>query len=156
MGYSKDMDSTSERSRESVRRWYAAHRDEYNAKRRARYSKGAEVARKARQRAQDYRDSVRDGRGIERALYRVVDGAQVRLFTTGEIAEKLGCSAQMIRNWEAKGWIPPTVFPDSHRLYMAHQVALISKLYAKMSKSPYKKYKEAVVAQWMKSTQGKW
>lgn len=119
-----------EKSRESVRRWYREHRDDYNEERRRRYKADPEVREKARARAQEYREQIRAGKSIERTLYRNINGARTEVYTTGQVAEYIGCSSQMLRNWETKRkWIPPSTFPDKHRLYTMEQVELIADLY---------------------------
>lgn len=117
-----------EKARESVRRWYHNHADEYNAARREKYASDPSVRHKATLRAKAYRDKRKDGLAIERTIMREVEGEMVVVFTSGLVADLLECTPQMLRNWEKRGWIPPSVFPDQHRLYMKHQVALIKSL----------------------------
>lgn len=144
--------------RSSTAQWYAKHKTEHNEKRRTAYANTPVLRKEARERAAQYRQSRRDGKTVERSLVRVVNGSAVRVYTTGEVADHLGCSAQMIRNWESRGWIPAPVLPDSHRLYFKHQVEMIRRLYLKLAKGTGKSrlYKNAVVESWKNSIMGKW
>lgn len=119
------MNVDKERNRESVRRWYSSHSEEYNTKRRDRYSKDPSIREKAQLRAKLYRDSKRNGRAIERELHRTLNGSSVRVYTSGQVAEIIGRTPQMLRNWENKSWIPHPTIPGKHRLYTEHQVSLI-------------------------------
>ena len=150
--------TASEKAKAGVRKWYANHREEFNALRREKYAKSIDSRKKARVRAARYRQGKREGITIDRELYRTVAGKSLRVYTTGQVAEQLECSAQMIRNWEARGWIPNSVFPDSHRLYLKHQVALISKLNTKMAnrKANSRASRIEIVHQWQDSILGKW
>lgn len=111
-----------EKNRANVRRWYKQNKDEYNAKRRERYQADQEQREKARERAARYRA---ENPSIERQLQREYNGNRVPVFSTGQVAQKLGRTPQMIRNWEKEGMIPESVFPDQHRLYTQKQVDLI-------------------------------
>ena len=119
------MNVDKERNRESVRRWYRSHSEEYNTKRRDRYSKDPSIREKAQLRAKLYRDSKRNGRAIERELYRTVNGSNVQVYTSGQVAEIIGRTPQMLRNWQSNGWIPQPSIPGKHRLYTDNQVDLI-------------------------------
>jgi MerR HTH family regulatory protein len=115
-----------EKSRDSVRRWYARHREEYAELRRKRYRSDPKLRAKARRSAARYRKERQQGLKVQRTLRREVNGISVEVFTSGYIADRAGCSPQVLRGWETRGWIPPTIFPnEKHRLYTARQVALI-------------------------------
>lgn len=117
--------SRTERSLASVRRWYATHREEYSELRKQRYADNPKYRKLARQRAIAYREARRKGLKVSRTLTRMVNGVPVEVFTSGYVADKLKCSPQLIRNWEARGWIPKPLFSDKHRLYTARQVELM-------------------------------
>lgn len=149
-----DDSNSQERSRETVRRWYHGHADEYNEKRRQKYQDDPDARKRARERARKYRERRRKGNAVsDDPLYRYVNGSgpceygvgtRIEVWTTGQIAEELGATPQMLRNWEKKGWIPDSIFPDKHRLYTGHQKSLIIGFAMFMSsyrKSP-KKYKK--------------
>lgn len=111
-----------ERNRAGVRKWYKQNREEYNAKRRAKYAEDKELREKARQRAARYRE---ESPVIERKLYRDLNGSRVQVFSTGQVAQAMNRTPQMLRNWEKEGLIPESVFPDKHRLYTAKQRDMI-------------------------------
>ncbi len=112
-----------ERNRAGVRRWYGNNRDEYNAKRREEYANNPEAREKARIRAAGRRQAQHDGVVTvpTRVLYRDVNGRQMRVYSTGQVAAMMARSAQMLRNWENGGLIPLSTFPDTHRLYTKGQ-----------------------------------
>lgn len=114
-----------ERNRKGVREWYKKNRDEYNAKRRERYAADEETRQKARERAERYR---KESPKVERQLYRELNGTRVPVFSTGQIAQAMNRTPQMLRNWEREGLIPESSFPDKHRLYTAKQRDLIIEL----------------------------
>ena len=108
-----------ERNRETVRRWYHGHSESYNEERRDKYANDKEVRAKARERARKYRERRRQGEGMSDApLWRYVNGKgaceygqgeRIPVWSTGQIAEAIGCTPQMLRNWEKKGWLPPSM-----------------------------------------------
>lgn len=111
------------RSRAGVRRWYGENREEYNSLRRKRYAQNKDARDKARLRAAKYRKS---GVSIEREVVRVVDGKTVVVLSTGQVAELMDRSPQMLRNWEREGLIPKaTFFYDAHRFYTKKQARMI-------------------------------
>jgi len=115
-----------ERSRAGVRRWYGENREEYNALRRKRYAESQEAQNKARDRATNYRGRQRAGKvEIDRKLTRELDGKTIVVLSTGQAAELMDRTPQMLRNWEREGIIPESVFPDTHRLYTKKQARMI-------------------------------
>lgn len=114
-----------QKNREYSRSWYTENKEEYNAKRRERYKANKEQREKARQRAARYRA---ENPSIERKLYRELNGKRVEVFSTGQVAEAMGRTPQMLRNWEANDLIPESVFPDKHRLYTGKQKRMIVRL----------------------------
>jgi hypothetical protein len=117
---------TNERAKAQHRKWYDENREDYNALRRQRYATDKETRAKARDRAATYRGQVRAGkRSIERELTRELNGKTVRVYSTGEVAEAMGRTPQMLRNWENAELIPPSSFPDKHRLYTRSQMRMI-------------------------------
>lgn len=162
-------EALAENKRGTVRKWYHGHSETYNESRRQKYASNLEAREKARERARVYRERRRTGVGqTESPLWRYVNGEgsceygqgkRIPVWTTGQIAEDIGCTPQMLRNWERKGWIPASMFPDKHRLYTQNQAGLITLLAAFMSnyRTSPKKYKPelqklvAIIAeQWMK------
>lgn len=117
---------TSERARASVRRWYAQHREEYSALRKKRYRSDPQRREKARKAAARYRKARAKGKPVERTLTRIYKGKEVPVFTTGYIADRISVSTPVLRSWHERGYLPPTLFPESrHRLYTARQVELV-------------------------------
>ena len=114
---------TSERAKAQHRKWYAENSEDYNALRRQRYAANKEARDKARERARRYRQGDHDI--SDRELTRVLDGKTVRVYSTGEVAEAMNRTPQMLRNWENAGMIPASVFPDKHRLYTRSQMKMI-------------------------------
>ncbi len=118
-----------ERNRESVRRWYANNREKFAKLRRKRYRADPERREKARKAAAEYRRARREGEKVRRTLLREIGGKTVEVFTSGYVSDRIKYSPQVLRGWEERGWIPATLFPeDKHRLYTAHQVALMKLL----------------------------
>lgn len=116
---------TSDRAKAQHRKWYGENRDDYNALRRQRYAEDKEARKKARERAARYRNAKPP---IERTLTRELNGKVVEVFSTGQVAEAMGRTPQMLRNWENADMIPPSSFPDKHRLYTKRQVRMLVSL----------------------------
>ena len=120
---------TSESAKAQHRKWYGENREDYNALRRKRYAENKESREKARERAAQYRAEINVcGRVIERVLTREVNGKTVEVFSTGQVAEILGRTPQMLRNWESANLIPASIFGDKHRLYTKAQVRMLVSL----------------------------
>lgn len=120
---------TSDRAKAQHRKWYGENRDDYNALRRQRYADSKESRDKARDRATNYRGRQRAGKvEISRVLTRVINGRTVEVFSTGQVAEILARTPQMLRNWENADMIPPSTFDDKHRLYTKAQVRMLVSL----------------------------
>jgi len=147
-----------QRNLATVRRWYHNHSDEYNELRRRKYADDKELRDKAKKRAKDYRKRRRSGVVQDSGpLYRFVngegpcsygEGKKIPVFTTGHIAQMIGSTPQMIRNWELKGWLPSSLFPDKHRLYTMTQVKLVVELSNFMNdhyRASPKRHKEALL-----------
>ncbi len=116
---------TSENAKAQNRKWYGENREDYNALRRQRYKNNKEARDKARNRAARYRS---EDHTIERTLTRELNGKTVEVFSTGQVAEAMGRTPQMLRNWENANLIPPSSFPDKHRLYTKAQMRMIVSL----------------------------
>lgn len=120
---------TSEHAKAQHRKWYGENREDYNALRRARYANNKEARERARERAAEYRAQRQVcGREIERVLTRELGGKVIRVYSTGEVADAMGRTPQMLRNWENADMIPPSSFPDKHRLYTKAQMRMIVSL----------------------------
>lgn len=104
-----------ESQRDSVRRWYAAHAEQYNAERRVRYQADSQLRQKAREYAAAYR------KGAATRVLKLRNG----LNTSSRVAEFLGITRQTLLNWESKGVIPKPIYPGKHRLYNDLQLELL-------------------------------
>lgn len=108
--------------------WYDEHGEDLNASRRDKYANDPDTQKKARESAADYRDRRASGEKIETVRTRVVKGKTVEVFTSGYVADRVGVSSQSIVNWSQRGWIPPCLFNEKHRLYTKHQIAQIRRI----------------------------
>lgn len=108
--------------------WYAKNRERLNAERRHRYQTDPEYRRKAIAVSARYRSKKEHVRKPPIQLVRVVNGVPVPVFSAMETAQQIGRSAQSIRKWERRGWIPAPIFPGRRRLYTAGQISLIQRL----------------------------
>lgn len=107
-------------------KWYAEHKDQHNAKRRERYRNDPDVRAKARQNAARNRSK---GDKVNRVSYkRKVGNFFVTFFPITKAAADIDRSAQLIRVWEKKGYIPEPLLDDSRRLYTEKQIALMKDL----------------------------
>lgn len=114
--------ATTPEKRAKSRDWYHANKEEYNEKRRQRYAEDKEIRERARQRAADYR---KRSPKVTRQLTRILNGKTVNVYSTGQVADRIGRTPQMLRNWEANGLIPESIFEGKQRLYTKQQVDLI-------------------------------
>lgn len=120
---------TIEQRNAGARRRYDKNREQHNALRRENYAKDKKARDKARGRAAEYREAQRDGTvTIQRTLTRDINGKPVEVFSTGQVAEMLERTPQMLRNWEKGGLIPASNFTDNHRLYTKAQVRKLRSL----------------------------
>lgn len=129
--------------------WYQQNKDDLNKSRRSRYKTDPEYreqvrklnkesrARRRQLKEQEQRERKKHIRNpVPDNPWRTVDvvlsenDPAVRFFTIGALAQRLGCSVQVVRLWEASGVIPPTQFRDSRgrRLYTADGIENIVKL----------------------------
>jgi hypothetical protein len=114
----------------NFRDWYEENADDMSVKRKKAYAKDPAARKAAQERARKYRKRIKDGERVTRTQHRTLNGKEVEVFSTGYVAAELGVSATMLINWEAKGWIPESVFGEKHRLYTVKQKKLIEKLYS--------------------------
>ena len=139
---------------EAYKWWYNSHRDEFNARRRDRYKRDPILRKKSQNQARTYRNSGPHDPGAPK----VVQEGRVRitLYSTSQVARQLGVSTQVLRKWEASGYIPSVARKGSHRVYRSHQVRLIEKLVSVSDKYRYKrdllseKREEAVKFIWLR------
>ena len=139
---------------EAYKRWYDAHRDEFNALRRDRYKRDPILRKKAQAQARTYRNSGPYDPGGPRVVQ--VGHSKVTLYSTSQVACRLGVSTQVLRKWEASRYIPMVDREGSHRVYRSHQIRLIEKLvtvvnrYRQSSKILFEKREEVVKFIWLR------
>lgn len=109
-------------------RWYQENKDSLSAKRREQYANDPEYRADSIKRSREYKAQRKKGTALSRVMYRTINGKQERVFTTGMVAELLGCSDQYIRNLHKRGAVPPCVLPGVHRLYTYAQVNLLDQI----------------------------
>ena len=102
--------------------------DERNATRRTQYADDPDLRQKARESAARYRARRAEGQKVEQVRFRELDGEKVQVFTSGYVADRVGVSSQSIVNWSARGWIPPCLFDERHRLYTKKQIIQIRRI----------------------------
>lgn len=109
-----------------------------------------------------------DLNGARGKVYRI-NGAEIELFTIGEMAKALGKSPVTLRMWEREGWIPKATYrtptprgkqiPDrpskGRRLYSREQVAFLANAVSSFSldqkvASVWDKFREHVKTNWPK------
>jgi len=117
-------------SEKSFKEWYGDNKEDYNAKRRARYHGDKEY----RKRVQSYTRRYREGRpqkeSISGGVFMIkVNGKTVKGYRTGAVAVKLGVKAEAIRYLEKKGYILKAVVSGKNRTYTFRQISLIKKAF---------------------------
>ncbi len=142
----------------TYRRWYKENRTTLSQKRKARYQNDPEYRAKIIAAAKRRRDQgqVESNRKFQRLVATASGNKRVDVFPIGTVATQLGCNAQMLRNWEKRGWIPPSSFSDTQRLYTRAQIKLMKKLQAFMEKhrrvkraqNRFDKIRSEIDAQW--------
>lgn len=118
-------------------RWYERHREDYNERRRERYRTDKGLREQVLARKRSHVTPAYVG-----PTMRWVGDEKVQVWTTGAIACKLGCSAQMLRVWQSKQVIPEPTIPGAHRLYLSHQVDIIEQIYKLVVNSHVDKFTE--------------
>lgn len=130
------------------RRYYKKRRESLNATRKDAYEGDPAVRAQARERSRRARER-NPKQYSDRVYYRDVKVAGVprtiAVYPTGHIAKMIERTPQLIRSWEAKGWIPHPTFSGSHRLYTSHQVALLVNLSAALVKGRGRRSSEPVI-----------
>ena len=126
-------------------KYYAENKSKLLAAKKKRYEEDPEYreaikarARESKRRQTEQRRKERErNKDREKPLrFRVQVGdteVEVRMFTAGQLAKRLGRKTQTIRVWERKGLIPEAIYRNASkdRLYTELQVRLIVKAYDK-------------------------
>lgn len=114
---------------EAYRKWYASNKEQFNAKRRARYAANAQYRKKAINNSRQGRERTRPT-GDEGALIRMVGVNEVKVYRISSVSLQIGVPVPVIRAWERKGIIPNPSFGRGHRVYTKNQVKLMKKIAA--------------------------
>lgn len=108
----------------AYRKWYLAHKTEFNRQRAVKYAEDAAARKKAQDRQKVYRDS-KPRNPTPGQQFRVIKMKHVEVFRIGPVAEMIGRDEQTIRSWERKGLIPKPIIKSVHRYYTPHQIVLL-------------------------------
>lgn len=117
-----------EKKNAGVRRWYKENREQYNLERRRKYAFDGQTSKDAVNRSREYRSKAK-GKPVSRSIYLADKNGAVELFSSGTVAQKFNRTAQTLRSWETRQWIPrPHVEGLSQRFYTREQIDLIKKI----------------------------
>ncbi len=111
-----------EQRNEQWRGWYGRNKGDVNARRRERYK--ADKAYRDKQIANSRNQRRKDQRTYDPQIDCIyIEGVQCHRIAGA--ASMIGRTAQTIRAWEAKGWIPEM---EGQRVYTDHQIWLMTLL----------------------------
>jgi len=122
------------RAREAYRKWYEANKETHNRERRAKYAADPRLRERALEKQREYRRGSAKADGKH---FRKVGKSQVEVFRIGTVAEMIGREKQVIRQWEAKEYIPPPTVKSTQRFYTARQVQLLGEFVKLMDEVRY-------------------
>lgn len=108
--------------------FYQANKDRISKKRKELYAKDPKYRALQKKRSQAYRQNRRSAALMDREIYRNINGENVRVYSTGMVAELMKCSGQHIRNMQQQGIIPPCTIEGTHLLFTKAQVNKILNL----------------------------
>lgn len=149
----EEIDPTG-KSRKAWNNWYRKNRSKLNVSRRLKYKQDPEYRKKIVERQANYRKTLspKPNDGLK---YRVINGQHVRVLSISEASEYIGRSAQSIRIWEAKQWLPQHTTGGVHRYYTEGQVQLMQQIAAKVDRlgkaaedAEFTKFLEYVHVKW--------
>ncbi len=126
MALSKEKKKENNR-KEAYKKWYAANKEQFNEDRRKRYKKDKSYRERALENTRTYRRCGTD-KPLEEKMYRKFNDKKVEVFRISKASELVGRSIQTLRQWEAAGVIPYSVFDEGHRLYTKKQIALMKRV----------------------------
>lgn len=129
-------------------KYYADNKDKILSRRRERYKEDPEYREKIKARAREAKRKLLAKRREERAKnkdkitpiwFQIQYGGKeipVKMYTTGQVAKKLGRTTQTIRIWEKNGLIPEATYRTAahDRLYTELQLNLLIEAYRKAVK----------------------
>lgn len=123
------------KSAKKFRNWYANNREDFNAKRREKYSQDQDLRNKARVNSKRQRDKVSDP-SIEPVL-RVVSGRTLKVYRAAAAGAMIGRSPETIRTWSRNGWLPTVDDGWTHRTFTKKQIKLMQRLVNVIEKYRY-------------------
>ena len=118
--------NTDDKSKKKFRNWYVNNRDDFNAKRRAKYAKDKNLREKARANAKRQREKVSDP--DTGPVLRVVHGRTLKVYRAAAAGAMIGRSPETIRTWIRNGWVPDVDDGWTHRTFTKGQIALMLRL----------------------------
>ena len=103
--------------------WYQRNRFLFNAKRSKKYRQDAAYREQCLERQRGYQ--LNEFSLVSREL---PDQRVIKVYRVGQL-KKVGITVAMIKEWEARGLIPLSIFTNSqHRYYTPEQVELLGQL----------------------------
>jgi hypothetical protein len=132
---SKTIDGPSNASTFCFKAWYNANREEFLARRRARYNSDPEVRERQRKAAKRWKlEHPQKSAGSMRKI----NGTVTPVLRISAVAKILDRTVLTLRQWEQKGWVPAASQSQGrHRTYTPHQVKLLVKLAAFLDEHSY-------------------
>ena len=115
----------------AFREWYGDNSEKLSETRQKKYREDPAVREAAKDRSRAWRENRSAGAKIARKSFAMIDGDAVRVFTIGEIADKVGRSPSNLRLLISKGELPGPMLPGVQRRYTATEVANIKSLLKK-------------------------
>lgn len=125
MENTEDKKAEASKPKRTFKDWYSANKEQLLAKRRARYSSNPEARALAQQAAKEQRGNNPRTSTAGQPLHKLINGEQVEVYRIGKVAEMVGRTEQVIRNWEKKKWIPEPRVDATHRYYTKNQVKIL-------------------------------
>lgn len=132
-------------------KWYESKgRKAHSERRKKKYDEDPVYREQVLARNREVKQRIRvpsDGR-----ITRFVDGAEILVFRIGQVAEQIGKSVGIIRDWEKDGTIPAPSFEDTQRLYTERQVGLLKELADATAEAEGSKFKLHEIKEAMRPT----
>lgn len=118
--------TSDEKSKKKFRNWYTQNREDYNAKRREKYSQDKELREKARKNARKQRQKTESP--DTGPVLRTVSGRTLKVYRVSAAGAFIGRSPETIRTWIRNGWIPDVADGWTHRTFTKGQIKLMQRL----------------------------
>lgn len=117
-------DSKLEKQRVANKRWYDHHGDKLNKDRKKRYEEDPEYRQQCLMRVREYRANRKNTKTRTRTL----NGTVYPVILVGKVAAYAGATPLILRKLEEMGYLPPSSFPGTHRVYTEGQQVLVHKV----------------------------